>query len=175
MGKAFPPAPTAWGAPLSAGAPATPRLRTGRCSLTDSPGRAKPSSRSKLSDRLPLPEAVIPCSSVALPPPLSSATRYGSTPLRPTKQPLPLAPPGRCGLESFGRPPTLPQSLPDRPPLPGAVQPWSRPLKPGGPLPLPHARTAPFLPSRGLRPFRFQFSDRLRRGTPARVKAAHRA
>ena len=31
-----------------------PRIRTGRRSLTDSPGRAKPSCRSKLSSRLPL-------------------------------------------------------------------------------------------------------------------------
>jgi hypothetical protein len=94
-GKDFPHAPTAWGAPLAAGAPATPRLRTGRRSLTDSPGRAKPSCHSKLSSRLPLPEAVIPCSSVALSPLLLSATRYSSTPSHETTAsllPRPVAP-----------------------------------------------------------------------------------
>ena len=35
-GKAFPPAPTAWGAPHSAGAPATPRLRARRFSRAPS-------------------------------------------------------------------------------------------------------------------------------------------
>ena len=176
-GKDFPQAPTAWGSPLSAGAPATPRLRTGRRSLTDSPGRTKPSCRSKLSSLLPLPEAVIPYSFVALPPPLRvcDPLRLHSTPSHETTAsllPLPVAP----AWNPLAGPPDSRQSFPDRPPLPGAVPGMESSAKAWRPASTPPT-PGPLLSSHRAATGRsvIRFSDRLRRGTPARVKAAHRA